>query len=119
VPALGFTPALRMEGLLDTDVPPESAADALAALCEALSNVARHAHATAAEVVLRVGAQGDAGPVLTLTVTDNGRGLPVTLRRSGLHNLTQRADHHGGSLTLEPGPTSGTRLTWQTPLHRD
>uniref|UniRef100_UPI002867CF00 GAF domain-containing sensor histidine kinase n=1 Tax=Streptomyces phytophilus TaxID=722715 RepID=UPI002867CF00 len=54
VPALGFTPALRLEGLIDTDVPGDVADAVRAVLGEALTNVARHARATAAEVVLAV-----------------------------------------------------------------
>jgi signal transduction histidine kinase len=105
-----------MEGLLDTDVPPEPAADAVAALCEALGNVARHAHATAADVVLRAGTGIPAE--LLLTVTDNGRGVAADGHRSGLRNLARRAEHHGGTLTVEPGTAGGTRLAWRVPLHR-
>jgi signal transduction histidine kinase len=56
-----------MEGLLDTDVPPRLAADTVAALCEDLANIVRHASATSADILLR------AGDNLLLTVTDNGR----------------------------------------------
>ncbi|MFE6692345.1 sensor histidine kinase, partial [Streptomyces sp. NPDC057743] len=64
---LGFTPSLHMEGLLDTDVPRELADHVLAALGEALSNTARHAHADTADVALTLRHRQ-----LTLTVTDNG-----------------------------------------------
>ncbi|MEV4257681.1 GAF domain-containing protein, partial [Spirillospora sp. NPDC049652] len=47
---LGFTPALRMTGLLDTGVPAGHAECLLAVLGEALSNAARHAGATAVDV---------------------------------------------------------------------
>ncbi|MEU6212698.1 GAF domain-containing protein [Streptomyces sp. NPDC047023] len=110
---LGFAPALRMEGLLDTDVPPAVADEALAVLGEALSNVARHARAHRAEVLL---AAGDG--TLTLAVTDDGVGIPAGGRRSGLRNLTERAERLGGRMTVAPRDDGehGTRLEWRVPL---
>jgi signal transduction histidine kinase len=111
VAALGFTPSLRMEGLIDTDVPATVADHVIAVLGEALSNVARHAHGRSADVALVVGSG-----VLTLTVTDDGVGLPEGGRRSGLVNLAQRAEKLGGSLTARTRATGGTRLEWRVPL---
>ncbi|MEV6007965.1 GAF domain-containing protein [Streptomyces sp. NPDC051976] len=110
-PGLGFTPVLRMEGLLDTDVPPPITEDAVAVLGEALSNVTRHARATTTEVSILV-----AGGTLTVTVTDNGVGLPANAVRSGLRNLAVRAERLGGRFEAGPGPAGGTRLLWQVPL---
>ncbi|MFF9780777.1 MULTISPECIES: sensor histidine kinase [Streptomyces] len=109
--ALGFTPSLRMQGLIDTDVPAELAEHVVAVLGEALSNAARHAHATAVEVSLAVG-----GGALSLSITDNGVGLPRNGRRSGLSNLAKRAESVGGEMTLETPAQGGTRLLWQAPL---
>ena len=54
------------------DVPPDVALTLFRAVQEALSNVARHSSATAAEVRLT-----RRGGELTLTVSDNGRGFPA------------------------------------------
>ncbi|MGW7517725.1 GAF domain-containing protein [Streptomyces sp. NPDC054796] len=108
---LGFTPALRVEGLVETNVPPSAADQMLAVLKEALSNVARHARSGAAEV--RVAA-GDGR--LTLTVTDDGCGVPEGARRSGLRNLAERAERLGGTLELTGPPGGGTRLVWSVPV---
>ncbi|MFI0724136.1 GAF domain-containing sensor histidine kinase [Streptomyces sp. NPDC021224] len=108
---LGFTPALRMEGLLDTDVPPPIADEAVAVVTEALSNTARHARAGAVEVALAVTAGR-----LTVTVTDDGKGVPAGTPRRGLANLARRAEHLGGGFGITPGPRGGTRLTWCVPL---
>lgn len=94
VPTLGFTPALRMEGLIDTDVPTPVAEETVAVLVEALSNVGRHARATSAEVSLVV-----ASGTLTVTVDDDGVGAPSGGHRSGLRNLEERAARLGGQLT--------------------
>ncbi|WP_406340658.1 GAF domain-containing sensor histidine kinase [Streptomyces sp. NBC_00648] len=111
-PALGFTPALRMEGLIDVDVPGDVAEDVLAVLGESLTNVARHANATAAEVVLVV-----RGGEVALTVTDNGIGIPVGAgRRGGLRNLAERADGRGGTCVVDVAEGGGTRLEWRVPL---
>ncbi|WP_429638359.1 GAF domain-containing protein [Streptomyces auratus] len=108
---LGFTPALHMEGLIDTDVSAEIAEHVPAVLGEALSNIARHAHASAADVALVV---RDGG--LTLTVKDNGVGTAGDGRHSGLRNLTRRAESLGGEMTLESPSEGGTRLVWRVPL---
>ncbi|MFD3484885.1 GAF domain-containing protein [Streptomyces sp. NPDC058665] len=110
--ALGFTPALRMTGLLDTDVPAEYAGHLLAVLGEALSNAARHAHATAVDVGVDVSDR-----TLRLRVRDNGRGIdPATTRRSGLANLRQRAENLGGDFSTSSNQPSGTILAWSVPL---
>ncbi|MFK0253923.1 GAF domain-containing protein [Streptomyces sp. NPDC090445] len=115
---LGFTPALRMEGLIDTDVPAGVAREVLAVVGEALTNVARHARATAAEVSVAL-----AGGVLTVTVADDGVGLPEEPggqgrgRGSGLRNLAERAERLGGHMAVATRPDHpGTRLHWQIPL---
>jgi signal transduction histidine kinase len=107
VSALGFTPALRMEGLIDTDVPASVADHVVAVLGEALANVARHAQASSTDVSLVV-----RSGTLTLTVADNGCGIAAGTPRRGLRNLAERAEELGGRLTVTP-LDSGTRLVWQ------
>ena len=108
---LGHTPAVRMAGLVDSSVPSPIAEHLLAVLREALSNAARHAEARRVEVVLDVGAR------VSLTVRDDGRGLPSTLqRRSGLAHLEARAREVGGTFTIGPAEGSGTELVWTAPL---
>ncbi|MFI8287542.1 GAF domain-containing protein [Streptomyces sp. ms191] len=110
---LGFAPALRMEGLLDTDVPPEAADAVIAVIGEGLTNVARHARSRRAEVTV----VADDG-VLMVRVGDNGIGMPPDVARSGLRNLLERAERLGGTLSVharaEPG--TGTVLEWRIPL---
>lgn len=106
-PALGFEPAVRFSGILERTLSREVTDDVLAVLREALSNVARHAHASSVEVDI------GADPArFTLSIRDNGVGLGSTTRRSGLANLARRAERHGGRLTLEPVVPSGTHLCW-------
>ncbi|HEY3089954.1 MAG TPA: GAF domain-containing protein [Jatrophihabitantaceae bacterium] len=108
-PALGFSPALRFTGAVDTIVADDLAADLIAVVREGLSNIARHAHASAAEVEVT------ATPAeLTVDVTDNGVGIGESRRSSGLANLARRAERYGGSLTLPEH--EGTHLRWTIPL---
>ncbi len=109
---LGFPPALRMTGLLDTDVPAGHAEHLVAVLREALSNIARHAGATRVEV----GAEASEG-ALRLTVADDGRGIdPAVVRRSGLANLRSRAEELGGAFRVTRRDPAGTLLEWTAPL---
>ncbi len=111
--ALGFAPALRMTGLLDTNVPAGHAEHMLAVAGEALSNAARHARATAVDVSVEV-----TDTELRLKVADNGHGVaPAVTRRSGLANLQQRAEELGGSFSLRPNEPNGTVVAWAVPLH--
>jgi signal transduction histidine kinase len=107
---LGFAPWLRMDGRLDSRVPGDVAEELLAALREALSNVARHAAASQVDVTV------EAGSLLVLAVRDNGVGIGEPGPRSGLANLAQRAGQLGGTLRLTAAPGGGTELTWSVPL---
>jgi two-component system, NarL family, sensor histidine kinase DevS len=107
---LGFAPALRLAGPLDSRVPGGIAGQLLAALREALANVAKHAQASRVDVAV------EAGPDLVLTVRDNGVGLGETTRRSGLANLTERAAESGGMLRVAGAAGGGTELEWRVPL---
>ncbi|APU43448.1 MULTISPECIES: sensor histidine kinase [unclassified Streptomyces] len=108
---LGFPPRLSMEGLLDTDVPPQVADHVTAALTETLSNAARHARATRVEVTLQATSEE-----VVLTVTDNGCGIPADGRRSGLSNLEERARSVGGALEIVCPEEGGSRVVWRAPL---
>ncbi|MFE1341153.1 GAF domain-containing protein [Streptomyces sp. NPDC058733] len=110
-PVLGFTPGVRMEGLVDTDVPREIADQVVAVLSEALTNVARHARADRADVLVRTD-----GRTVDLTVTDNGVGIRPGGRRSGLRNMAERAEQLGGGLDLSTPPGGGTTLVWSVPV---
>ena len=108
--SLGYPPGLRMAGQLDARVPGPIAEHMLAALREALANVAKHAHATRTDVTVEAGAD------LVLRVRDDGVGLPETTRRSGLANLADRAEELGGTFHAGPAAGGGTHLEWRVPL---
>ena len=87
---------------------------------ELLSNVVRHARASA--VVVRIGTEGDA---LHLTVRDDGCGAPPAAFEApdayGVMGMRERARHFGGRLDISstPGQGSDCRLTWPLPVLRE
>jgi signal transduction histidine kinase len=92
---------------------PSVEAVAYLVVSEALTNVAKHAHAGHAEVAVdRVGDQ------LRVMVSDDGRG-GATLDRggegSGLRGLAQRAAAVDGTLTISSPPGGPTVITVELP----
>jgi signal transduction histidine kinase len=109
--SLGFTPELRLEGPIDATVPDATAEHLLATLSEALSNVARHAGASRADVVVVSGSD------LLLRVADDGVGLPERVEPgNGLRNMERRALELGGSFSARRGEDAGTVVEWRVPL---
>ena len=105
-----ITPSVAFAGPVDTIVPESLAPHIEAVLREGLSNALRHAGAQ------RIGVRILASDELTVEVSDDGRGIPPHVARSGLHNLERRADECDGTFSVVSTPGSGTTLTWIAPL---
>ena len=99
--------------------PPPLAADRAAALFRAfqeiLTNVARHAGATAVRVRLAATAEQ-----VTLEVSDNGRGITAQQRDDshalGLLGLRERALEFGGGMEINGAAGKGTTICIRLPL---
>jgi signal transduction histidine kinase len=79
---------------------------------EALTNVRRHAAASA--VVLRIGRVGD---VVAVHVEDDGVGFdPAAAPGIGLAGLRDRAEEAGGAVDVTSEPGRGTRVTVRVPV---
>lgn len=109
--SLGYRPQLELNGPIDSAVPDEVRPDLTAVLREALSNAVRHAQASRVSVTVSV----DAGQV-SVTVTDDGVGCDPAAARSGLVNLRERAERHGGLFEVRRAEPKGTEVRWQVPL---
>jgi PAS domain S-box-containing protein len=109
--ALGFEPAVSFDGPVDTLATKAITDSLVAVLREALSNVARHAHATSATVT--VTAHDD----VTLVVTDDGEGAASFAREGGhgVSNLHERARELGGDASIGTIEPHGTRVQWRVP----
>jgi len=82
---------------------------------EALTNAAKHAHAS----VVHVGAdtvEDDGDGVLRVRVTDDGRGGAHFAGGSGLVGLKDRVEALGGTLTIKSPPGEGTALHATVPI---
>lgn len=97
------------------DTPGDKERDAMVfrILQESLCNVVRHAHAT--EVTVEV---QRCGSVLTLTVQDNGVGMPSTAPEhgSGLAGIRERVAAIGGRFSIDSPAGGGTLLTLTFPV---
>ncbi|WP_330183160.1 HAMP domain-containing histidine kinase [Nocardia sp. NBC_01503] len=87
----------------------------------AIVNAVRHGSSTHIDI-----AAGTSGDTVTLTIDDNGSGVPASERERvferfyrasrtpgsglGLALVAQQADLHGGTATLDDSPLGGTRL---------
>jgi two-component system sensor histidine kinase UhpB len=83
---------------------------------EALTNVARHAHAHHVEVAL-----SRRGEHVALRVRDDGVGLPVAADGAGLAGMRERAQLVGGTLVIgrrggRPDRGSGTEVLLEVPI---
>lgn len=99
----------------------EIAATLLRIVQEALSNAARHAHATRLGVTLSF-----LGDEVILDIRDDGQGfdplaLPERTRAGGfgLDGMRARAERVAGTLTVEAEPGHGTAVSAHVPLVRD
>ncbi len=82
---------------------------------EALTNVARHARATAVHIELNSGKDR-----VRFTISDNGRGLPETGPQSaglGLVGMRARARSAGGRLSLRSTASGGLAIEVEVPVH--
>jgi signal transduction histidine kinase len=109
-PLLGFTPSLRLSpgrcsggrgivGRRRGRTPRE------------LANVLKHAHASCASIAVAASAAE-----LTITIEDDGGGLPGKERRSDLANLIDRAVARGGTMDTSERDGGGTRIVWRAPI---
>ena len=108
---LGFRPQLTVSGPVDLGVADSLRADLLAVLTESLSNVVKHAKATAVEVEIRVGSGR-----LVLRVADDGVGVGDAVAGNGMRNLRGRAEDRDGDFSIVDAEPHGTVLTWAATL---
>lgn len=111
----GDADALRVTLEAPDDLGDLSAAVELAAyriVCEALTNVTRHAEATRCRVIV----ERDPGR-LRITVDDDGRGLVEPVQVGiGTASMMERASALGGWCRLERAPLGGARVEVSLPM---
>ena len=97
-------------------LPPDASIAVFRIVQEALTNVAKHAHATRVKVNLDQN-QSD----LLVCITDNGQGIqPGSKKKSGhgfgMLGMQERATALGGELVVQPAKRGGTEVSLRIPL---
>ena len=100
-------PDLRIRNEVEV-LTPDLVNDVVAVVRELVTNVVRHACASRLTIEVSV------TDVVSVVVTDDGHGMPPVAVRSGLANLSDRADRRGGRMTISTG-SSGTEVGWHVP----
>ncbi len=104
-----------MQGVEQTELPEPMAMAVFRIFQEMLSNVGRHAHATALQVRIRV-SHGE----LTIAVRDDGRGAAAQAFEApdayGVLGMRERARHFGGQLAIASEIGRGTFFHLRLPL---
>jgi signal transduction histidine kinase len=80
-------------------------------VAEALTNVGKHAHATAASVTIDI-----TDRAITAEIADDGIGGASTTEGSGLRGLADRLDALRGTLSIDSPRGGPTRIRAQVPL---
>jgi signal transduction histidine kinase len=108
-------PCRLASDMSEVDLSPDHATALFRILQEALTNVARHAGATAVDIRLAAEARR-----VTLEIVDNGGGIPEEKigdsRSIGLVGMRERARSLGGGLTVRPHSPHGTTVEVSLPL---
>ena len=99
-----------------TGISPEVRHNVFLAAKESITNVVRHAQASAVSLRLRLDTA-----TFTLEIEDNGRGLAgldpkVAQTRNGLRNMRKRMEDIGGSFFMGPAQERGTVVRLTAPL---
>ena len=101
---------VRLEVAIEGRLPEQVESAAYFVASEALTNAAKHSHATQVRLVA-----GRTGDVLVLEIGDDGIGGATTGGGSGLRGLADRVEALGGRLTLSSPPGRGTTLRVEIP----
>ncbi len=103
--------ACEFNGPIDTVIDGELAENLFAVLRELLTNAIKHSGAHLVEVQVSV-----LKTRCEVRIVDDGVGIEEDVHRSGLLNLTKRAEDFGGSFEIYKRPNGGTRAIWSAKL---
>jgi len=118
----GIPVEMLITGLNDHRLAPAAETTAYRIVQEALSNVLKHAQATAVSVIVE-----RTSSMLRVIVEDNGVGFERSQstpdgtggRQVGLIGMLERATLAGGEVTIESAPGAGTTIYLHIPLRED
>jgi signal transduction histidine kinase len=102
---------VTLDARLDVELPDEVQVAAYYVVSEALTNVAKHARASAVQVDVTTDDE-----TLTLTVRDDGVGGAALGEGSGLVGLQDRVEALGGRIMVDSSPERGTSIRVTLPI---
>ena len=103
--------ACEFNGPIDTVIDGELAENVFAVLRELLTNAIKHSGAHLVEVQVSA-----LKTKCEVRIVDDGIGIEEGVNRSGLLNLSKRAEVFGGSFEIYKRPNGGTRAIWSARL---
>jgi glucose-6-phosphate-specific signal transduction histidine kinase len=85
---------------------------------EALTNIARHAHATRVQIRIAAGPAADSKDYIEVLIADDGAGADMNMPRAGLGliGMRERVSALGGSITLLSGLGAGFSVKARLPV---
>ena len=109
----GLTTETFVTGLAGVRLPPLVETTAYRIIVELLTNIARHAEASAVSLTLTVRPE-----ILMLIVEDNGRGMaqPAPAGQLGLLGIRERLELIGGEMKIETASGQGTAVFVRIPV---
>jgi signal transduction histidine kinase len=112
-PRLGFPVRVEFHGSIESWATGAVTEELIPTVQECVSNIARHAHASGAELHLAATKEE-----FVLRVTDDGVGVDPDHRFTGqgLTTMLRRAQRLGGTCTVNPIQPHGTTVDWRIPL---
>ncbi len=110
---------VQLDVLVDGPLPEHVEIAAYYLIAEALTNAAKHAHASIVTVAVQADTAATPDAVLRVTVHDDGVGGADLTRGTGLVGLKDRVEALGGRISLDSRPGAGTRLRAELPLTAD
>ena len=110
-PVLGLEPQVSVVGPIGRVAMGPMSDAVLAVMREALTNVAKHAHASRVSVMI------SAGDELRVIIADDGKGICGRSGEGlGLNNMQQRAERLGGGMEIGSSREGGARVAWHVPF---
>jgi signal transduction histidine kinase len=107
--------AAELDVRVERRLPAQAEIAAYYVVSEALTNAAKHAHASAVQVEVCTG-EAEGGAVLRVRVRDDGGGGVDLSRGSGLLGLKDRVEALGGTMSIESSAGYGTELHVTLPI---
>jgi signal transduction histidine kinase len=107
--------AAELDVRVERRLPAQAEIAAYYVVSEALTNAAKHAHASAVQVEVCTG-EAEGGAVLRVRVRDDGGGGVDLSRGSGLLGLKDRVEALGGTMSIESSAGHGTKLHVTLPI---